>query len=175
MGAVSSPTEKLYKMSIIRDNKIEFPSLRRSQDVAFNMRYYNCIDSLRLLSYSGYNYRIMTQSSGKSGQDYYKSILWFYEEYQKLYQSWNLAFPDKEICDFLFCFRVNANLQKFVANGWDFRPIVENTTIQRIIKTASPRSLHHKILRKILLMKYYNFLVVFMKAEMYLKKNGARR
>lgn len=176
LGAVSSPTEKLYKMSIIRDNKIEFPSLRRSQDVAFNMRYYNCVDSLKLLSYSGYYYRIMAmQPSGKSGKDYYKTIIWFYEEYKKLYQSWNLTFPIKEICDFLFCFRVNANLQKYVENGWDFRAVVEEPTIRTIINTASPRSLHHKVLRMILLMKYYNLLIVFLKTEMYLKKKGVRR
>lgn len=176
MGAVGSPTEKLYKMSIIRNNVIEFPSLRRSQDVAFNMRYYNCVDSLRLLSYSGYNYRIMgLQPTGKSGKDYYKTILWFYEEYQKLYQSWKLSFPKQELCNFFFTVRLNANLQQFIANGWDFKPVVEETTIRQIIQTANPTSLHHKILRRLLLLKYYNLMIIYLRIEMSLKKKGARR
>jgi glycosyltransferase EpsJ len=176
MGAVGSPTEKLYKMSIIRDNKIEFPSLRRSQDVAFNMRYYNCVDSLRLLSYSGYNYRIMAlQPTGKSGKDYYKTILWFYDEYKKLYQAWNLSFPKQKFCDFFFTVRLNANLQQFIAHRWDFKPVVEDTTIQQIIKTAKPSSIHHKILRRLLLLKFYKLMIIYLRIEMLLKKRGTRR
>ena len=75
-GVVSNPTQKLYKLSVIRGNQVEFPPLKRSQDIVFNYRYYSCIQSLRLISYSGYCYRAMpAQTAGKSHADYYKTII----------------------------------------------------------------------------------------------------
>lgn len=99
-SAVSAPTQKLYKLSIIRENNVEFPPLKRSQDIVFNYRYYNHIHSLQLISYSGYYYRAMpTQTIGKSHADYYKTILFLYNDLKALYRSWNMPFPEKEMCN----------------------------------------------------------------------------
>ena len=55
---VCAPTKTLYKMDIIRKNNITFPAMRRSQDIVFNYRYYDCISSVRVFNYHGYCYRI---------------------------------------------------------------------------------------------------------------------
>lgn len=47
-GIQGAPWYKLYKMSIIRDNNIEFPDIRKSEDDVFIARYVNCIDSFAL-------------------------------------------------------------------------------------------------------------------------------
>lgn len=52
---LSAPTRKLYKMDIIRENNIVFPDLRRSQDIVFNYKYYNYVQSLSVTDYCGYN------------------------------------------------------------------------------------------------------------------------
>lgn len=41
---------KLYKTDIIRENKIEFPNLRKSEDDVFVARYVNCIDKFCIIS-----------------------------------------------------------------------------------------------------------------------------
>ena len=172
---VGSPTQKLYRMSIIRENKVEFPALRRSQDVAFNFRYYDQIKSLRLISYSGYNYRIILKKApGKSGKDYYKTIEWFYKEYQRLYQSWKLPFPEQELCDFFFRVRIYANLQQFAAHGWNMKPIIENSTIRHIIHTSKPQTSYLKIVKKLAEYRQYRILGFFLKIVMFLKQKLVR-
>ena len=168
---VGSPTQKLYKMSIIRNSGVEFPPLRRSQDVAFNYRYYSCIQSLRLISYSGYNYRIMAKRApGKTGQDYYKTIEWFYNDYQRLYQSWNMPFPEQDLCDFFFRVRIYANLQQFAAHGWDMKPVFENPTIQHIFLTANPQTFYLKTVRSLLCRRKYEMLRIFLIMIMFVKR-----
>ena len=169
--AVGSPTQKLYKMSIIRNHNVEFPPLRRSQDVAFNYRYYDHIQSLRLISYSGYNYRIIaTQAPGKSGQDYYKTIEWFYNDYQRLYKSWNMPFPEKELCDFFFRVRIYANLQQFAAHGWDMTPVAKSEVIQHIVKTAAPKKSYLKITQFLFENRIFCLLKYFLKTGMTVKR-----
>ena len=170
-GAVGSPTQKLYKMSIIKENGVEFPALRRSQDVAFNYRYYDHIKSLRLISYSGYNYRIIVKKApGKSGQDYYKTIEWFYKDYQRLYNSWNLPFPEQELCDFFFRVRIYANLQQFAAHGWDITPVIGNPTILHIVQTANPQTSYLRIVKYLINTKHYKLLEAFLKFVMFVKQ-----
>lgn len=168
---VGSPTQKLYKMSIIRNSVVEFPPLRRSQDVAFNYRYYSCIQSLRLIPYSGYNYRIMAKRApGKSGQDYYKTIEWFYQDYQRLYQSWNMPFPEQDLCDFFFSVRIYANLQQFAAHGWNMKPVIENQTIQHIFRTAKPQTSYLKVVKRLLCMRQYGMLRIFLIIILFIKR-----
>lgn len=176
MGVVGDPTQKLYKTSLIKENGIEFPPLRRSQDYAFNMRYYSFVKSIRLISYSGYCYRIMAmRPPGKSGQDYYKTVVWFYDEYKKMYRLWNITFPDEEICTYLFDYRLNPNLQQFAAHGWDMKTILSNYYIQQITQKAVPKSFHKKIIKILIVLKFYKILVTFLKIELFLKRICIRR
>ncbi|MCI9085451.1 MAG: glycosyltransferase family 2 protein [Clostridia bacterium] len=49
-GIQGAPWYKLYKMDIIRENKIEFPPLRKSEDDVFITRYVNCIERFCIIS-----------------------------------------------------------------------------------------------------------------------------
>ena len=150
---------------------MEFPPLRRSQDVAFNYRYYDYIKSLRLISYSGYNYRIIaTLAPGKSGRDYYKTIEWFYNDYQRLYKSWNMHFPEQELCDFFFRVRIYANLQQFAAHGWDMKPVAESEVIQHIVKKTTPKKPYLKLTRYLFEKRMFGLLRCFLKIGMVVKR-----
>lgn len=48
-GIQGAPWYKLFKMSIIRDNNIEFPDIRKSEDDIFIARYVNHIDGFLLI------------------------------------------------------------------------------------------------------------------------------
>ena len=169
-AVVSSPTQKLYKLSIIRENSVEFPALHRSQDIVFNYRYYNHIRSLRLISYSGYYYRDMpTQTAGKSHSDYYKTILFLYSDMKARYQSWNMPFPEKEMCDWFFRVRIYSNLQKAVAQKWDMTCLVEESSIRHIVKTTTPSTFYLRITRQLVLLRKYNLLKLFLKLILLIK------
>lgn len=54
---ISAPWAKLYKISIIKNNKIEFENIRRCQDIVFNIRYFSHIGSLSVIDEVTYNYQ----------------------------------------------------------------------------------------------------------------------
>lgn len=56
-GFITAPWAKAYKRSIIIENNISFPDLRRCQDVVFNLRYYNCINLVCCINKPTYNYQ----------------------------------------------------------------------------------------------------------------------
>lgn len=172
-GVIGAPTNKLYKMSIIKEQGVDFPPLRRSQDVVFNYRYYNCINSIKFLSYSGYNYRIeLTNTIGRTKPDYYKTILFMYNDFQELYKSWSRPFPEKEVSTFFFRVRLNTNLQRCISQGWDIKPIVEEPTIHHIIESSRPKGFSLKLLRSLLLGRHYRLINFYLSIVTKIKLKG---
>ena len=175
MLVVSNPTQKLYKISLIREYNLQFPDLRRSQDIVFNYRYYNHISSLRLIEYSGYNYRKNYQASiGNVAPDYYKTIILLYNDYVSLYQMWSLPFPEQKMSDWFFRERLNSYFQKMVAQNLYITEAVEDPVICKIIQTASPKTLHLRITRSLLVLKSYTLLNYFLKLIVILKRKHIR-
>ena len=169
-GVVSNPTQKLFKLSVIRENQVEFPPLKRSQDIVFNYRYYSCIRSLRLISYSGYNYRYMpAQLAGKSPADYCKTIIILYNDIQSMYQSWGMVFPKQEMCDWFFRVRIYTYLRVAVVLGWDINSLLDDTTIRHIVQTAKPSTSYHKMIRRLALSRSYKMLRIFLKLILFVK------
>jgi len=169
-GVVSNPTQKLFKLSVIRENKVEFPSLKRSQDIVFNYRYYSCVQSLRLISYSGYNYRYMpTQLAGKSPADYCKTIIFLYNDIQAIYQSWGIAFPEQEMCNWFFRVRIYTYLQVAVAQGVDISGLWDDPTIRHIVQTAKPSTSYLKMTQRLMLSHSYKMLKLFLKLILFIK------
>ena len=169
MGAVSSPTQKLYKLSLIKDQHIEFPSLRRSQDVAFNYRYYNHIRSLRLISYSGYNYRLVLQQANKTPSNYVETIRQLYNDCQALYEGWNIAFPEQEMCNFFFRARLYSHLQKAAEQDWNISELVEDPVMWHITKKAQPTTWYLKFTRQLILTHSYALLKWFLRSIRFFK------
>lgn len=172
-GVASSPTQKLYKVSVIKAHNVQFPALRRSQDVVFNYRYYEHIKSLCLLHYSGYFYRVLLEnSSGRSSADYFQVIEYLYNDYKLLYNKWQMPFPEKEFCTFFYNIRVFANLQRAAIQNWDVSSIFSNATIDHIVQNATPQSLVKKLALFFILKKRYGLLMMLMKALVFLKQTG---
>ena len=175
MLVVSNPTQKLYKTSLIREYHVQFPDLRRSQDIVFNYRYYNHISSLRLIDYSGYNYRKNLQASiGKIEPNYYKTIVLLYNEYRSLYQGWSLPFPEEKMSEWFFSVRLNSYLQKMVGRKQDFTEAVEDPVICKIIQTTRPKKFNVRVMRRLLLSKSYTLLKYYLTLILIVKRNRNR-
>lgn len=56
------PWNKLYKRSIVVENSLRFPDIRRCQDATFNIDFYNCIHSVASKKKAYYNYMENTVS-----------------------------------------------------------------------------------------------------------------
>jgi glycosyltransferase EpsJ len=156
IAAVGSPTQKLYKLSVIRANNIDFPALRRSQDICFNYRYYSFIHSLCLTSYSGYNWRVPLESiAAKYNQDYYKTIITLYTDIIKLHDDWNIVVNKQLLCNYFFKVRIVSYLQQCAKMGWSIKQFMNEQVIRDIVKSSSPNVLHLKTLRFLLINGMY--------------------
>ena len=104
-GKLGAPTSKLFKAKLIKERNIQFPDLRRSQDIVFNYRYYDVISSIYISDCTAYNYRIIEDVQNlKLKRDYYKTLSLIYSEIMELLSKWNITVRSKSyhaMCDFL--------------------------------------------------------------------------
>lgn len=59
---MDGPSNKMYRMSVIRENNVAFPDLRRMQDGVFNMRYYRHIRSFAAIEKYYYHFTMHAAS-----------------------------------------------------------------------------------------------------------------
>lgn len=174
MGVASDPTQKLYKLSLIRAHSIEFPPMRRSQDVAFNYRYYNHVSSLRLISYSGYNYRLVVQKAYKTPMDYMETIRRLYTDCQAMYKDWGIDFPEQQMCTFFFRTRLYSHIQRVTAAGWNISEIGDDKFAIHITQTATPDRWYLRLTRRLILSNKYRALKIFIHSLQFVKSRVLR-
>lgn len=83
-----SSCNKLFKASIIKENKVQFPPGNAlSEDNVFNLRYFNKIKKFIYIDYTGYHYREVPGSAMRSllQKNYFENILKLYQVDFKLY------------------------------------------------------------------------------------------
>ena len=92
---------KIYRVDIIRENGIRFPDMRRLQDGVFNVRYFNCIRSCKIISEVLYHYRINAQIDmfRKCPRNYFDLIRSFSEYYIDIKKTWG-EYSDEKIAVF---------------------------------------------------------------------------
>ncbi len=169
LSVVSAPTQKLYKSTIIRKYDISFPPFRRSQDVAFNYSYYNHISSLRLIAYSGYNYRLILQNDGKTPLNYREVINRLYKVCQSMYAEWNIPFPEQEMCNFFFRARIYSHLQNATIHNWSIPEFIKDPIIWHITEIARPDKWYLKVAQKLILSHSDTTLRVFLRFIQFIK------
>ncbi len=146
-GLVGAPTRKLYKSSIIKENNIKFPDLRRSQDIVFNYRYFDCCENLKLLDYAGYYYRIEPADRMlRIKENYYLTVLYILSDLRKLFCKWGVVLKENELETeyahyFVLCFEANVFAHK------DITPIMENQEVCLVFQKYTGNKLQFKALR----------------------------
>ena len=73
-GSLHGPISKLYKTSIIKQNKILFPDFRRSQDILFNLDYIKHINSIEVINNTFYNIRLSNKRIKIKKKNDYKHL-----------------------------------------------------------------------------------------------------
>lgn len=162
MGRLSGPHCKIFKQSIIKRYGIEFPDLRRSQDIVFNYRYYNYIESVYVVEEYGYNYRCPFDNHKKKlSIDYWKTLVFIYEDIKKLIISWGVNDEDGLIPGFILN-HFYAYLEKCVWSGVEINSVIPNESIQEMAKNAYVKKRHVAVVQKMIRKKHFFRLKIFL-------------
>ncbi|MCD7778217.1 MAG: glycosyltransferase family 2 protein [Clostridiales bacterium] len=119
---ITSPWAKAYKSSVIKSHDIEFPDLRRCQDVVFNVRFYGFVKSMSLINDVVYCYN--TSERGVGMRKYPKHMYKIQAEVYNIIKDrminwgvWNLKvrryFNTNYVRDTMMLLRLN------LSNNWD--------------------------------------------------------
>lgn len=155
MGALSAPTKKIYRKSIIDKYEIAFPALRRSQDIVFNYRYFEHISSVFVSNKVYYHYRVDNKENQRKIQyTYYKSISYIYKDIKRFSIEWGIDTNDKEYqkCCLHF-FDALISVLKFNANKKNILEIIKDQYIQALVKDTKMPNMKMEILKLLILSK----------------------
>lgn len=167
---VSAPTRKIYKMALIKNNHVEFPAYRRSQDIVFNYRYFDCVKSVRSINYCGYNYRTsMANNIGKVRKEYIDTVITIYNDIKTLHEKWGVKCNLSQLASNVFLNYLNIYLQVASYYGYEIQNVLNNVTVKEIVKEAKPDRFYLKIARFFLVTKL-NKLALWLMKSAYMAK-----
>lgn len=159
-GAIGGPVRKIYDLNIIKNNNIVFPDLRRSQDIIFNYRYFDYINSMMTYDSNYYHYRIITETyNNKIKPDYYKTVCLMFNDIKTLLEKWKVTLNGKEEKSFIDYFYKLIVWQISIGESESvMADIVNNETVQEIIGKSNPVDLKQKILNVLIKHKKYRLI-----------------
>ncbi len=91
-------SDKIYRLSIIRDHSIRFPDLRRMQDGVFTMRYYDCVSGFAAVDRYFYHFTMHPSDFQKKKipKDFIKCAIVFHQTAISLLEKWKLKTEESE-------------------------------------------------------------------------------
>ena len=142
---ITNPTCKLYKRSILINNDIQFPDLRRSQDIVFNYRYYEFTNSIGVYHGTDYFYRVeYRERINRLRSDYYLTIVRMFSEIKEMHDRLGVPFPVKTACNIEY-FTLLAVLEAITLRSESYSEVFRDKTIKYIIANARPNGLANKL------------------------------
>lgn len=170
MKLLNSPWAKMFKVSIIKDNNLEFPDLRRSQDIYFNTLYYNHIKSLAETQYAGYCYRVIYGQWKKLKSDYYKTSEILFNQAHDMLEEWGIDYSLQDVCN-LFILNIISNIEANLTEGHSVDVIREEPYVKFILDNSNPKNYYHKVARKLIVIRQWRLLKFFVVIKRHWKKN----
>lgn len=145
------PWNKLYKRSIITENKIRFTDIRRCQDALFNIDFFNCISSAASVDKAYYNYMENTafDVQRKFPKNYIDITICYYRHLIEILSQWGVYRDDiKRHYDTSVVISVFGTMGMFDNPRWALSKaekkqyvlsILEREDVQKMIKNADIR------------------------------------
>ncbi|MFB5193649.1 glycosyltransferase family 2 protein [Neobacillus sp. KR4-4] len=172
--AICAPTRILYKKSIIVENHISFPDLRRSQDIVFNYRYYNFAKSVLISEDIFYHYRIESAVYlQKYKVDYYKTLSLMYNEILDLHRGWNIEIPKNEWVRFnnRFLVLIGYYIESCLLQKNDYKPAMDDETLKTIAIESKPIDFYHRRVRKAFLSHNKSNIELIVGIKMFVRRH----
>ncbi len=168
---IFAPWAKLYKTQIIKEYDVKFPQFRRSQDIVFNYRYYNYINTLRIISHSGYYYRkeYTTPTKQMNTHVVVRTISFIYDGIRALYKNWNMDIDMRKLATSLSGL-VMLVVENNCYKSHGLQSLLNDSVLQDIIHLSRPVSLTKKIFRLLFCKKNEFLLTVITYSKIWIKK-----
>ena len=179
---IQSPWNKIYKASIINENNIRFPNLRRCQDAVFNCEYFNYIESYKLIPDTLYHYRINNNNTcwEKFPKDFFDIALKLNSKYITALENWNILNKDdfSYLCSYFINDVVGCMIYSF-SPKWNFNKqerkqyiasIIKHEKTQQAIKNCNTNTIFMKIIKVLIEFKSVSTLMLLMKIRILLQK-----
>lgn len=167
---LNSPWAKLFKASVIRENGIEFPDMRRSQDIYFNTSYYNHIQSLAETTYAGYCYRDIYGQWKKLKSDYYKTSEVLFNQVKDMLTDWKISYDLQAVCN-LFVLNIISNVEANLTEGRPIDELRDYPYVQFVLNNSNPPNRYHKIARRLILERKWGIMYLLVKVKRYWKQS----
>ncbi len=142
---MNSPCNKIYKRSILAENDLRFPDLRRMQDGVFNMYYYDKISSIVVIEENLFNRSWHTNAfqNKKLPKDLLRCAIAYRETALSCLKNWNAdRIEGKRFFDLLFLETIH--MMEFIYGPQDVKPIA----LYRHIKNINNDPYVHHFLRE---------------------------
>lgn len=135
-GRSHGPWGKLYKRSVIVENGITFPNVRRSQDIFFNNEYAKYIKSMKTTSAIVYNFRSEVQ--GRTNKNQSRRNAGFMIEAEKIrFKIVNNIFNSFLECMQFRGFVLNEQMKRALSNRYviEIHDAIEAVTVRQLLST----------------------------------------
>lgn len=143
---MDSVCNKIFKLSIIKQNNLQFPPLRRMQDGVFNMFYYDNLTSFSSINKSFYNrkWNYVDTQRRKMPKNLLECALTYYKTAQDLLNKWGLSTRENKLI-FLNKFVELLHVIEFVYAPTDDLTFAK---IYKHIKSINSNEQVHQILKE---------------------------
>lgn len=179
-GMVGYPWNKLYRKSIIDQNKIVFPKMRRLEDGIFNVEYFEHVNKCGVIPDILCNYRISQQvEKRKLPVDFFNLMEIFVLHYYRKLKAWELPRIETErpmvfyfLNDFVCCIE-NIYFNKSEITHTERKKLLENLQEKKLVKymiqkeREVPR--YSRVILRLFEKRRYGLLGIIIRAKMFLK------
>lgn len=118
---MDGPSNKIYRMQIIRENKLAFPDIRRMQDGVFNMRYYRHICSFMAIPKFLYHFTMHSADyqRKKIPSSFLECAITYHQSAEEMVKEWGVFTSNTEVKlgNWFSQTVLSAELEYFPSNG----------------------------------------------------------
>lgn len=169
---INPPWNKMYKSKIIKDNNIRFNiNFKIGEDLLFNLEYFKYCDKIKILDDSYYYYRINPSSvTNKYRENYYENQNYLLNKIRNLLEE-NQAFNEENQNAYREhkCNSIINSIQNLFIKSCPLSNSQKKEEIQKLVtlkeanylKDMKYDLLQLKILRKLIIRKNVNLIIVF--------------
>lgn len=143
---INAPWAKLFRASIIKENEVRFPDLRRSQDIYFNGEYYKRITSMIESTYCGYCYRVIHGEFAKVRKDYFKISEVLFNQYKSIVAEWGIE-PDMSYIYRTSLLNIISNYESLLSQKDSLDDINASAYVIDVLNNGKSSNPYHKIMQ----------------------------
>ena len=180
-GHVGFLWNKIYKLSVIKDNSIRFPKLSRLEDGFFNLQYFGAINSLSVIPNELYHYRISNSEDvvRKHNAKYADLVVTLVDAANETYKNWGIESKTDEINK--FCLNeLGTCIENTFIGGWGMNSFERKAylhqmtmvdTYQDTLSHLDVVGNYRQLLHKLLNSEHYLVLELIVRIKFFVKKN----